>query len=168
MNILITRQRPDTADASALIAELDAQLAAVYPAQSRHGFSVQKLIDQRVDFFVMRCDETPAACGGIMSVANEYAEIKRMYVRPAFRRRGCGRRMLQHLADHARARSLPLLRLETGVHQREALRLYETAGFRPIPPFGAYRDDPLSRCYELRLDACHCHAGKHLALSEPV
>jgi putative acetyltransferase len=39
---------------------------------------------------------------------------------------------------------LATLRLETGVKQQPAIRLYEAAGFRRCGPFGSYRDDPLS------------------------
>ncbi|HKV11973.1 MAG TPA: GNAT family N-acetyltransferase, partial [Thermoanaerobaculia bacterium] len=55
------------------------------------------------------------------------------------------------LEDHARAHGVNLLRLETGIHQQEAIRLYEEWGFYRIPPFGPYTDDPVSRCYEKRL-----------------
>jgi hypothetical protein len=44
-----------------------------------------------------------------------------------------------------------LLRLETGIHQAAAIRLYEGLGFQRIPPFGPYTEDPLSRCYEKRI-----------------
>ena len=44
------------------------------------------------------------------------------------------------------------MRLETGIHQRAAIELYERAGFRRIPPFGDYQEDPLSRCYEKRFE----------------
>jgi ribosomal protein S18 acetylase RimI-like enzyme len=60
--------------------------------------------------------------------------------------------MLDHLADYAHARGVRLLRLETGVHQQDAIRLYEGMGFWRIPPFGEYRDDPLSRFYEKQID----------------
>jgi len=43
------------------------------------------------------------------------------------------------------------LRLETGIHQHAAIGLYEREGFRPIPPFGEYKDDPLSRFYEKQI-----------------
>jgi len=89
-----------------------------------------------------------AADGGVMIVGSEYAEIKRMYVRPAFRGRGLGRLMLEHLVAHARAQGLGVVRLETAIHQRETIALYESGGFRRIGPFGPYTDDPLSRCYE--------------------
>ena len=84
-------------------------------------------------------------------VGADYSEVKRMYVRPHFRGLGFGKLMLQHLADYARARGVGLLRLETGVHQHEAIGLYERMGFRRIPPFGAYTEDPLSLFYEKQL-----------------
>jgi putative acetyltransferase len=147
----IAPERPDSADAVELIGELEAHLAQRYPAASRHGFSVAKLIDEGVAFFVLRHDGAPAACGGVLLVGTEYGELKRMYVRPAFRRLGFGMLMLNHLAEHTAVHGVRLLRLETGVHQTEAIGLYERIGFRQIAPFGPYRHDPLSRCYEMRI-----------------
>ena len=74
-----------------------------------------------------------------------------MYVRPQFGGRGFGRLMLNHLVDYARSRQLALVRLETGIHQKAAIALYEGIGFKRIPPFADYTDDPLSRCYEKRI-----------------
>jgi GNAT superfamily N-acetyltransferase len=149
--IVITEERPDSPDAVALIAELDAHLASLYAVESRHGFSVEKLLKDGVTFFVSRDEGWPAGCGGVLIVDEEYAEIKRMYVRPGFRGRGLGRWMLEHLVGYARDRGQTVIRLETGIHQQEAIALYEGSGFRRIPPFGPYRDDPVSRCYEKRL-----------------
>lgn len=151
MSPIITPERPDTPDAVALIEELETHLASRYPAESRHGFSVEKLLREEVAFFLLRDEGTPAACGGIKLFGTEYGELKRMYVRPRFRGRGFGKLMLDHLADHARHHGVPLLRLETGIHQSEAIGLYERWGFQRIPPFPPYWEDPLSRCYEKRL-----------------
>jgi putative acetyltransferase len=148
---IIMAERPDTADAILLITELEAHLEPLYPRVSRHGLSVNQLLAQDVAFFLIRWNGTPASCGGIKLVGTDYAEIKRMYVRPQFRGLGLGKMMLNHLSDYARARGIDLLRLETGVHQREAIGLYEQMGFRRIPPFGDYTDDPLSLCYEKHL-----------------
>ena len=149
--VTIAEERPDSALAMELIAELEAYLDPMYPAESRHGYSVEKLLREGVAFFVMRQDGAPAGCGGVQLVGREYGEIKRMYVRPAFRGLGLGRVMLEHLVAHVRAHGLPLLRLETGIHQREAIGLYERSGFVPIGPFGDYKPDPLSRFYEGRI-----------------
>ena len=151
MSTIITPERPDTPDAMALIEELEAHLASLYPAESRHGFSVEKLLREEVAFFLLRTDGAPAACGGIKLFGTEYGELKRMYVRPQLRGRGYGKLMLDHLAEHARRHGVLLLRLETGIHQSEAIGLYERWGFQRIPPFPPYREDPLSRCYEKRL-----------------
>ncbi len=148
MSAIITPERPDAPDARALIAELDAHLAPLYPSQSRHGFSVDKLIAEAVIFFLIHYHEAPAGCGGLKLFGTEYAEIKRMYVRPPFRGLGLAKLMLNHLTDYAQGQGIGLLRLETGVHQRAAINLYESMGFRRIPPFGEYTDDPLSLCYE--------------------
>jgi len=134
-----------------LIAELDALLEPIYPSESRHGFSVQKLIADAVAFFVIRESGAPAGCAGIKLFGTEYSEIKRMYVRPGFRGLGLGKLLLDHLADYARSHGIGLLRLETGVHQHAAIRLYEQEGFQRIPAFGAYREDPVSLCYEKRI-----------------
>ena len=153
MSVVIVEERPDSPDAVALIGELDDHLGALYAVQSRHGFSVEKLLRDGVTFFIARDGGRPAGCGGVLLVGREYAEVKRMYVRPAFRGRRIGRLMLDHLVEHARQHGLTVIRLETGIHQREAIALYEARGFRKIPPFGPYRDDPVSLCYELRLSS---------------
>lgn len=141
-------ERPDAPDAKLLIRELQTHLESFYPPESRHGFSVQELIAENVAFFVLRADGQPAGCGGVMLVGRDYGELKRMYVRPKFRGSGYGQKLLDHLAGHARAHGVTLLRLETGIHQQAAIGLYEKVGFRRIPPFGPYTNDPLSLCYE--------------------
>jgi GNAT superfamily N-acetyltransferase len=151
MSVLITLERPDSADAIALITELEAHLATLYPPENRFGFSVEKLLTHAVAFFVLRDNSTPAGCGGIQLFGTDYGELKRMYVRPQFRGRGYGELLLDRLADHARTHGVGLLRLETGIYQTAAIRLYERMGFQRIPPFGDYGDVPTSLFYEKRI-----------------
>jgi putative acetyltransferase len=151
MPVVIVQERPDTADAMQLIAELEAHLTPLYPQESRHGLSVDKLLRQAVAFFVTRRDGVPAGCGGVQLFGADYGEVKRMYVRPQFRGLGLGKLMLDHLADYSRQHGVTLLRLETGVYQAQAIRLYLRFGFQRIPPFGDYREDPLSVFFEKRL-----------------
>ncbi|MEO7908860.1 MAG: GNAT family N-acetyltransferase [Roseiflexaceae bacterium] len=151
MSAIITPERPDTGDAVVLITELEAVLEPLYPSESRHGLSVERLLTEAVAFFVLRSDGTPAACGGVKLFGSDYGELKRMYVRPQFRGLGFGRVMLDHLAAYTRAQGVTLLRLETGIHQHAAITLYAGMGFYRIPPFGSYTDDPLSIYFEKRL-----------------
>ena len=151
MATTITQEQPDSPDAVALITELEEHLEPLYSVESRHGLSVARLLAENVAFFVLRTDGAPAACGGVKLYGREYGEVKRMYVRPAYRGQGFGKLMLRHLEDYTRAQGIDILRLETGIHQGEAIGLYEAAGFYRIPPFGPYWDDPVSLCYEKRL-----------------
>src|SRR3990170_5010731 len=148
---VIVMERPDTRDALTLIAELEGHLVALYPSESRHGYSIEKLLREGVAFFVIREDGVPAGCGGVQLFGTKYGELKRMYVRPEFRGLGLGKLMLEHLVDYARGGGVGLLRLETGIHQAEAIGLYEGFGFKRIPPFGEYREDPLSLFFEKRI-----------------
>jgi GNAT superfamily N-acetyltransferase len=131
-----------------LIAELEASLEPLYPPGSRHGLSVERLIEAQVAFFVLRCDGMPAGCGGVQFFGGECGELKRIYVRPLFRGLGLSKRIMEHLEAYAREQRVPLLRLETGIHQHEAIGLYERLGYRRTGPFGDYRPDPLSIFYE--------------------
>jgi putative acetyltransferase len=148
MPVFITPERPDTDDARALIADLDAYLIPLYPPESHHGYPVEKLLAEGVHFFVVRVEGAAAGCGAVKLFATEYAEIKRMYVRPQFRGLGLAKAMLAHLEEYSRAQGIRVFRLETGIDQPEAIGLYERLGYRQIQPFGEYLPDPLSRFYE--------------------
>src|SRR4051812_27989266 len=118
MPFTIAEERPDSADAGRLIEELDDLLNELsYPPESRHAFSVEKLVRDGVAFFVTRHDGAPAGCGGLKLFGTEYGEVKRMYVRPAYRGLGLGKGMLDRVARYARDRGVGLLRLETGIYQ---------------------------------------------------
>jgi len=152
MTTSLSLERPDTPDAILLIDELETHLAPYYPATSRHGYSVEKLIKQGVAFFVMRQDDVPAGCGGVQFFGTEYGEVKRMFVRPQFRGLGLAKLMLEHLETYSREHDIQLLRLETGIHQKEAIGLYERVGFQRVPHFGEYVDDPLSIFFEKKIE----------------
>src|SRR5215510_2989823 len=102
MSIEVVEVAPDSQDAVQLIGELDEHLMAhPYPAQSRHAFSVEKLLREQVVFFLTWYEGKLAGCGGIKMFGTEYGEVKRMFVRPEFRGRGLGKAMLRHLAEYA-------------------------------------------------------------------
>lgn len=149
MAITIVETNPDSPEAAALINELDDYLNQLpYPEQSRHAYSIDKLLREGVAFFVAHYEGNSAACGGIKLFAAEYGEVKRMYVRPVYRGLGLGKAMLNHLAEFARERQVDLLRLETGIFQTEAIGLYDRYGFERRPPFGEYLEDPMSVYFE--------------------
>ncbi len=147
----IAQESPDQPEVIALIEQLNAHLSSLYPAESCHFVDIAGLSQPNVIFLVTRTESGEAVgCGGILLYA-EYAEIKRMFVTPEWRGLGIARRLLAELERHAIQVGKTLLRLETGIHQAEALRLYERAGFHHCPPFGPYTNDPLSLCMEKHL-----------------
>lgn len=75
------------------------------------------------------------------------AEIKRMWVDPARRRRGLASAVLTELERTARAAGCRRTVLETGIHQPEAEAFYRELGYEPMPRFGVYRDEADSVCY---------------------
>ena len=119
MTIIIVEEYPDSASAAQLIAELEAHLVSQgYPQESRHGYSIEKLVREGVAFFVSRYEGIPAGCGGIQLYGTAYGEVKRMYVRLAYRGMGLGKLMLDRLSEYARERQVGVLRLETGIFRR--------------------------------------------------
>jgi putative acetyltransferase len=148
MPTMIVAESPDTADARALIAELDAYLIPLYPIEYHYGYSIEQLLEEEVAFFVIRHKGIAAGCSGIKLCGTGYGEIKRMYVRPPFRGLGLGRRMLEHLTAYALKHGVGVLRLETGIYQPEARRLSERYRSQRIPPFGDYEESPFNLFYE--------------------
>jgi GNAT superfamily N-acetyltransferase len=150
--VAIVETRPNSPDAVELLAELDRHLQQhPYPDESRHALSIDQLVREGIAFFVARYEGDPAGCGGVKLFGTEYGEVKRMYVRPAYRGLGLGKAMLRCLVECCRGRRVNLLRLETGIYQSEAMRLYERFGFRRRQPFGEYREDPNSVYYEMQI-----------------
>ncbi|MGI5236522.1 GNAT family N-acetyltransferase [Dactylosporangium sp. CA-139066] len=138
--------RRSTADpaVSELVALAGNEAATRYGSPDARRFPVDPL----ARFVLATVDGVAAGCGAIQSLDDQTVEIKRMYVRPAYRGNGIARRVLAALEDLAAGSHYPLIRLETGSRQPESIRLYESAGYRPIPPYGPYVQSPLSLCYE--------------------
>ncbi len=99
-------------------------------------------------FLVGWLDGAAVACGGLCRFDAETAEIHRMYVAPPARGHGIGRKLLHRLLEAAEELGYVRVRLETGDGQVEAIRLYRSAGFEPIPCWGPYVGDPRSVCLE--------------------
>ena len=88
---------------------------------------------------------------GVQSLDAATGELKRMYVRPAFRGRGIGRHLLAALEELAFQQGHSVLCLETGSYLPAAIGLYTSSGYRPIPVYGEYVDNPFSVCFAKRL-----------------
>jgi putative acetyltransferase len=151
MTLTFSIERPDSDVAQVLISELDADLLTRYPGQWIHGLHEEDIIDPDFIFVVGRLDGEAVACGALRRLDSDVAEVKRMFVKAMFRRKGLSRQLLHFLESAARTRGYRLLKLETGTKQPEANALYILAGYKKIPCFGEYVGNPFSLCFEKRL-----------------
>jgi DNA-binding MarR family transcriptional regulator/GNAT superfamily N-acetyltransferase len=100
-------------------------------------------------FVVATLHGEPVGCGGLKFHGREPAELKRMWVAPATRGLGLGRRLLRELEALARARGVRVLRLETNRSLTEAIALYRSSGWVETDPFN---DEPYAHhWFEKRL-----------------
>ncbi len=151
MNVVIAPADPREPRVRALIEELDAYQLSLYPAESNHLLDVGTLTHPQMRFFAAAVDGEVLGCGGIWLHA-DYAEVKRVYVSPKARGLGLAKKIMARLEDEARAAGMKIARLETGIHQPEALGLYRALGYANRGPFGGYpTDDPMSVFMEKRL-----------------
>lgn len=149
--MIINAETPDQPEVRAMLEQLDAYCAALYPAESNHLMDIASLLQDGVLFLVARDVEGRAAGCAALVRREGYGEIKRMFVDPVRRGGGTGRQLLEQLTMFARMSGLQALRLETGIHQLDAIGLYERAGFVRCEPFGDYQPDPLSLFMEKHL-----------------
>jgi ribosomal protein S18 acetylase RimI-like enzyme len=95
-------------------------------------------------------DGAPAGCAALRRLENGAGEMKRLYVRPAYRGRGLGRQLAEVLVDAARAAGCRALVLDTLPKMAAAIALYHALGFRPRGPYAA-APTPGALFFELRL-----------------
>lgn len=99
----------------------------------------------RGTFLVAEVDGVPAACGAWREHGDGVVEIKRVYVEPAFRRRGLAQLIMGALEESAARAGHRAVRLNTGLRQPEALALYAQLGYRDVPGYGMYVNSPDAR-----------------------
>ena len=104
-------------------------------------------------------DGALAGCGAFRPLQDvDYAnacEMKRLYVRPAYRRFGLGRLLARQLMDRAIEAGYSTMLLDTLDDMEAARNLYETLGFEEIPP---YYFNPISGAHYLKVDLRHSGA----------
>lgn len=142
--ISIHFESPDQAEVLALIAELDAYQATLYPPESVYALDLTSVAAGQIRCAVARDAAGQVLACGALLLLPEYGELKRMMVRPAYRGQGLAKKILLMLEAAAAAAGCRSLKLETGPLQAEALGLYARCGYTPCARYGAYRDDPLS------------------------
>ena len=140
---IVAVPRP-TGEVGALVDELNGELGALYASEQRHGLALQAIFEPHIRFFVARREGRTVGCGGVALFAN-YAEVKRMYVRPEARGQGVADAIMTRLIAETRAEGLSVLRLETGTESFAAIHFYRKCGFRDCLAFEPYASLPPHR-----------------------
>jgi len=140
----------DAPDGAALRAAMEREMVERYGEDLEPG---AKPTAADVAVFLVARDRAGAAvgCGALRRLGDGAVELKRMYVRPGARRLGAGAALLAALEAAAQRLGASTVRLETGPGQPEAIALYERAGYRPIPCWGAYAELEGTLCFERAL-----------------
>ncbi|MBA4286238.1 MAG: GNAT family N-acetyltransferase [Xanthomonadaceae bacterium] len=128
-------------------------MSALYPAESNHFDGVDSLRQSNVRFVAAWLGDRMVGCGAVKRLPGPpaYGEIKRLFVAEDCRGCGVSRQIMAVLEQTLSDAGIGLARLETGIHQPEAIGLYRALGYRDRPPFGDYLPDPLSLFMEKRL-----------------
>jgi putative acetyltransferase len=138
-----------------IIKDIDDLMNSLYPQESNQLLPIDELKKSNVYFIGVMKNNDILGCGAIVSQNNDglYGELKRIYVKPKYRGQGVSKIIMQQLIAHAKDSQLPIIRLEAGIKQPEALTLYSKLGFKERNEFGNYKYDPLSIYMELKLCA---------------
>jgi GNAT superfamily N-acetyltransferase len=117
-------------DRGAAGVDIEAEIASGPPAD---------LVPPGGVLLLARVDGAPAGIGGVRFLDTEVAEVKSMFVSPAFRGLGLGRRILAELDRIAAEHGCRAVRLDSSAYLTEAIGLYRSAGYREVAP---YNDNP--------------------------
>ena len=135
---------PAHPDAAALLAALNAALAAITGCDGAASFHAQDVREAGAAFLVGYRGDMPVACGGFRPLAPGVAEVKRVYARE----RGMGAPLLAALERLAAQQGYGRLVCETRRVNTRAVAFYLRAGYQECPPYGAYVGRPEAICFE--------------------
>ena len=160
MTLAIRPTPPDHPQVQALIAELDAYLASVYPPEENYLLDLSGLQQPSVTFLGAWMGDTLVGCGAVRTMPAEpatdgrpYGEIKRMFVSPAQRGARIGARLLEQLEATLKAQGIDRALMETGEELAQATRMYRAGGYVERGEFGEYPDNGSSLFLEKRWTA---------------
>jgi GNAT superfamily N-acetyltransferase len=143
--IIATAEDVRSEDAIQLIQELSAELAALYEtSDGSAGFKPADVEVPRAAFVIARLDGHAVGCGALRPLDDNAGEVKRMYTRADYRRKGVAQAILAELERLAIEFGYNTIKLQTGPKQLDAAALYELVGYYRIPHFSGNWDRVLA------------------------
>jgi ribosomal protein S18 acetylase RimI-like enzyme len=126
----------------AYFAEIDSRFPGGFDREAGAADAVEDFVSPHGCLMLVRLDGEPVGCGALRILEPGIGEIKRMWVSPQARGLGVGRKLLEVLERSALERGMHALRLDTNASLSEALRLYQSAGYREVDRFN---DNPYAQ-----------------------
>lgn len=137
---------------AALCRELDQNLLALTGGKPLpKEFAQLNATDAIDDAVLVFIGGQPVACGAYRHYGKGTAEIKRVFVKPAHRGLGIGKRLMAALEQRAIGQGYARLILETGSTLHTAILMYQALGYTVIANYGIYSRKQDSTCMEKRL-----------------
>jgi len=145
MTITVSRVPPNHADFAALVRLLDEEFFSIY-GDLYLNYRPHNAAEDLALAAVAYGDRVPAACGGIKPLSADTAELKRMFVKPDYRRQGLARRVVLELEAAACEKGFSRMTLETGADMAAAIALYQSLGYSFTKNYGPYAGDNACVC----------------------
>lgn len=136
---------PASPSAEAAVGHYFAELSQRFPSGfDPVAYGMSSAADERQRFVLVTRDGATVGCGALRPLGDGIAEIKRMWVDPAARGLGLGRRLLAHLESLAAQDGCRAVRMDTNASLTEAISVYERAGYLRIE---RYNDNPYAEVW---------------------
>ena len=98
------------------------------------GDPQKKILEKGGYIFMVYADDQAVGCVALIPIGNGVYELSKMAVSPELRGLGIGRRLLQHAIAEAKRIGARSLFLGSSTKLENAVHLYESVGFRHVPP----------------------------------
>ncbi|MDD1771455.1 MAG: GNAT family N-acetyltransferase [Methanomassiliicoccales archaeon] len=148
---IITEVDPRCAESIDLQWEMRRELDRRYDMVTIGNPPLEQFRAPRAVFLIAWSAGSPVGCGAFKTLNENIAEVKRVFVKEAFRRNGLARQIMQDLERRAVAYGYKSIFLESGERQPEALSLYESLGYERVPCDGKVPCEDWSVCFEKTL-----------------
>lgn len=99
--------------------------------------------------YLAYCDDNPAGCIGLRRIDDQSCEVKRLYVRPAFRGKKIGSLLMEKIKADAKEIGYSCILLDTLPFLHNAVHMYRNFGFYEVE---RYNDSPMDTSIYMRLD----------------
>lgn len=145
MTVAVLHVEPDHPDLALLVRLLDDEFYAMCGDMYRN-YQPHNSLSELEAAMIVYADKVPVACGGIKPLDRYTAELKRIFVRPDFRRVGLAQRLIHKLEAAARRQGYMRMVLETGADMLAAISLYKKLDYSITSSYGPYAGDSACVC----------------------